>query len=119
VNSPGDVPPYELPDDRLLAQYRLEAFVSSGPGRQEQNRHSPKVLCLHQLLVGPDATLNLHEFDLYTYYRGAPHLVLAGEGGQFGEGTIIDSSGVPDPLSPWLLAGELSGTVEMRRRRSS
>jgi hypothetical protein len=47
VNSFGDVPPYELPEDKLLAQCRFEAFVASGPGGQRRNRTYAAVRLTH------------------------------------------------------------------------
>lgn len=43
----ADMPPYELPDDKLLAECRLTAFTSSGPGGQHRNRTYAAVRISH------------------------------------------------------------------------
>ncbi len=40
-------PPYSLPDDKLLAQCRLDSFVASGPGGQHRNRTNTAVRATH------------------------------------------------------------------------
>lgn len=48
--SPDDVSrtaPWELPDDKLLAQCRFEAFVSSGPGGQKRHKTNAAVRYTH------------------------------------------------------------------------
>ena len=47
MKPPGDIPPYELPEDKLLAQCRFEAFTSSGPGGQRRNRSYAAVRITH------------------------------------------------------------------------
>jgi len=47
MNAPGDVPPYDLPEDRLLKQCRFEAFVGAGPGGQKRNRTYAAVRITH------------------------------------------------------------------------
>ena len=55
MNAPGDVPPYELPEEKLLAQCRFEAFTSSGPGGQRRHRTYAAVRITH-LPTGISAT---------------------------------------------------------------
>ena len=62
----------------------LVDFIDNG------NRTSPEALYVATLIVNPGATLNLNGLSLYTVYNGNPHLVLAGEGGLFGGGEIVD-----------------------------
>jgi hypothetical protein len=40
-------PPWELPDDKLLAQCRFEAFVGSGPGGQKRHKTNAAVRYTH------------------------------------------------------------------------
>lgn len=42
-----DAPPWELPDEKLLAQCRVEAFVSRGPGGQKKNRSNVAIRITH------------------------------------------------------------------------
>jgi len=44
---PRDVPPWELPDDKLLAECRFEAFVASGPGGQKRHKTNAAVRYTH------------------------------------------------------------------------
>src|SRR6476646_6606984 len=39
--------PWELPDDRLLAECRVESFVSSGPGGQKRHKTNAAVRITH------------------------------------------------------------------------
>jgi hypothetical protein len=41
------VPPWELPDDKLLAECRFEAFVASGPGGQKRHKTNAAVRYTH------------------------------------------------------------------------
>lgn len=43
----SDPRPWELPDDRLLAQCRFEAFVASGPGGQKRHKTNAAVRYVH------------------------------------------------------------------------
>src|SRR5439155_7341370 len=43
----GDAVPWELPDDKLLAQCRFEAFVGSGPGGQKRHKTNAAVRYTH------------------------------------------------------------------------
>ena len=40
-------PPWELPDDKLIAQSRFEAFVGSGPGGQKRHKTNAAVRYTH------------------------------------------------------------------------
>ena len=40
-------PPWELPDEKLLAECRFEAFVASGPGGQKRNKTNAAVRYTH------------------------------------------------------------------------
>ena len=44
---PDAIPPWELPDDKLLAQCRFEAFVASGPGGQKRHKTNAAVRYTH------------------------------------------------------------------------
>ena len=39
--------PWELPDEKLLAECRLEAFTASGPGGQKRNKTSAAIRITH------------------------------------------------------------------------
>jgi hypothetical protein len=54
------------------------------------NDLSDEALYVDHLEVGPGTTLNVSGLNLYAYLGGAPHLVIAGEGGLLGGGAIID-----------------------------
>jgi peptide chain release factor 1 len=41
------VPPWELPDEKLTAQCRFEAFVGSGPGGQKRHKTNAAVRYTH------------------------------------------------------------------------
>src|SRR5438067_9928067 len=41
------IPPWELPDDKLLAECRFEAFVASGPGGQKRHKTNAAVRYTH------------------------------------------------------------------------
>ena len=41
------IPPWGLPDDKLLAQCRFEAFVASGPGGQKRHKTNAAVRYTH------------------------------------------------------------------------
>ena len=47
MSIPGDMPPYQLPEDKLLAQCRFSTFTSSGPGGQHRNRTHAAVRVTH------------------------------------------------------------------------
>lgn len=42
-----EIPPYELPEDKLLPQCRFEAFTGHGPGGQHRNRTYTAVRITH------------------------------------------------------------------------
>jgi hypothetical protein len=44
---PGATPPWELPDDQLLAECRFEAFVGPGPGGQKRHKTNAAVRYTH------------------------------------------------------------------------
>src|SRR3954462_11561756 len=45
--APGEVSPWELPDEKLLAQCRWEAYRGSGPGGQKRNKTSSAIRVTH------------------------------------------------------------------------
>ena len=45
--SPSSPPPWELPDEKLLAQCRFEAFVGRGPGGQKRHKTNAAVRYTH------------------------------------------------------------------------
>src|SRR5690348_12997252 len=45
--SPSSPMPWELPDDKLIAQCRFEAFVASGPGGQKRHKTNAAVRYTH------------------------------------------------------------------------
>jgi hypothetical protein len=47
MTPPGDPRPFQLPEDKLLAQCRFEAFVGPGPGGQRRNRTYAAVRLTH------------------------------------------------------------------------
>jgi hypothetical protein len=42
-----DVPPWELPDDKLLAECRMDSYVASGPGGQKRHKTNAAVRLTH------------------------------------------------------------------------
>jgi hypothetical protein len=42
-----DLPPWELPDDKLLAQCRMDSYVASGPGGQKRHKTNAAVRITH------------------------------------------------------------------------
>src|SRR4051812_4014534 len=44
---PDRPPPWELPDDKLLAECRFDAFVGSGPGGQKRHKTNAAVRYTH------------------------------------------------------------------------
>src|SRR5688500_18937049 len=44
---PMSSPPWELPDDKLLAESRFEAFVGPGPGGQKRHKTNAAVRYTH------------------------------------------------------------------------
>ena len=47
TQTPGAVPPWELPDDKLLLECRFYAFVGSGPGGQKRHKTNAAVRYTH------------------------------------------------------------------------
>ena len=46
-SAPDEVPPWELSDEKLLAQCRFEAFVGPGPGGQKRHKTNAAVRYTH------------------------------------------------------------------------
>ncbi|HYO08536.1 MAG TPA: peptide chain release factor-like protein [Tepidisphaeraceae bacterium] len=42
-----EIPPWELPDDKLLLECRLDAFVGSGPGGQKRHKTNAAIRATH------------------------------------------------------------------------
>ncbi len=83
--------------------FQLQKLIVQGDGTRvvltdsidNGNRpSSSEALYASTLAVLPGATLNLNGLALYSVLTGNPHRVLAGEGGLFGGGQIID---LPEP----------------------
>lgn len=47
INSDMNPPPWELPEEKLLAECRVESFTSSGPGGQKRNKSQAAVRITH------------------------------------------------------------------------
>jgi hypothetical protein len=67
--------------------------------------NAPEALYVNTLNLNSDATLNLNNLPLYTYYNSQIHRVKAGEGSLFGDGSgqIINGSGNISGIIPLLL----------------
>src|SRR6266550_3065632 len=48
MNASGAAQPWELADDKLLAECRFEAFVASGPGGQKRHKTNAAVRYTHR-----------------------------------------------------------------------
>src|SRR5688572_7477363 len=45
---PGSTPPWELSDEKLLAEVRIDSYVASGPGGQKRHKTNAAVRMTHE-----------------------------------------------------------------------